>query len=62
MGRFLIRRFLESIPVVFGVSLLAFSIIHLIPGDPATAMLGERASEENIEAMRESMGLNKPLY
>ena len=62
MGRFLFRRLLEAIPVVIGVSILAFSIIHLIPGDPAVAMLGERASEENIEAMREALGLNKPLY
>ena len=62
MGRFLVRRLLESIPVIFGVSILAFSIIHLIPGDPATAMLGERASPESVEAIRERMGLNKPLY
>jgi len=61
MSRFIVRRTLEAIPVVIGVSILVFLLIHFIPGDPATAMLGERATEENVEAIREKLGLNKPL-
>jgi len=62
MTKFLARRLLESIPVIIGVSILVFLLIHFIPGDPALAMLGERASEENLEAIRERLGLNEPLY
>lgn len=50
------------IPVLLGVSLLAFSIIHLIPGDPARVILGERATEAAILALQEKLGLNQPLY
>jgi peptide/nickel transport system permease protein len=52
---------LEAIPVIIGVSILVFLLIHLIPGDPAVAMLGERATDENVEAIRERLGLNRPL-
>ena len=62
MTKFIIQRFLSSIPVIIGVSIMVFLLIHFIPGDPALAMLGERASPENVEAMRERLGLNKPLY
>jgi peptide/nickel transport system permease protein len=62
MATYVARRLIEAIPVVFGVSILVFLLIHLIPGDPAVAILGERATEENIQAMRERLGLNKPLY
>ncbi|MEQ8675838.1 MAG: ABC transporter permease [Aggregatilineales bacterium] len=61
MGKFLIRRLLESIPVLFGVSVLVFLLVHLIPGDPAIALLGERASPDSIAAINERLGLNKPL-
>ncbi len=61
MARFLARRTLEAIPVIVGVSILVFMLMHLIPGDPATAILGERATEENIQALRERLGLNKSL-
>lgn len=62
MAKYLARRIIESIPVVIGVSILVFMLLHLIPGDPATAMLGERATPENVDALRERLGLNKPLY
>lgn len=62
MASYLARRVLEAIPVILGVSILVFSLLHLIPGDPAVAILGERATEENVQAMRERLGLNKPLY
>lgn len=62
MAKYLARRLIEAIPVVFGVSVLVFMLLHLIPGDPALAILGERATEDNIEAVRERLGLNKPLH
>lgn len=62
MIKYLARRLIESIPVVVGVSVLVFMLLHLIPGDPATTILGERATEENVAALRERLGLNRPLY
>lgn len=62
MISYIIKRLLALIPVLVGVALVVFLIIHLIPGDPAQTMLGERASPEAIEHLRESMGLNEPLY
>ncbi len=61
MGRFVARRFLMLIPVLLGVSLVAFCIIQLSPGDPAQVMAGIEASEADIEMIREKFGLNKPL-
>jgi len=49
------------IPVLIGVSILSFSLIHLAPGDPALTIAGERASPQIINAIREKYGLNKPL-
>jgi len=62
MISYIIKRLLALIPVIIGVALVVFLIIHLIPGDPAQTMLGERATVESIERLRESMGLNQPLY
>jgi ABC-type dipeptide/oligopeptide/nickel transport system permease component len=59
--RFLVRRLLLTIPVIIGVATLVFSLIHLIPGDPAQAMLGDTASQKDVEELRERLGLNKPL-
>jgi len=56
------RRLAGLIPVLFGVSLLVFLIPRLVPGDPATIMLGERSSETNRERLREELGLNRPLF
>ncbi len=61
MGRYLGRRLLELIPVFFGVLLVVFAISHLTPGDPALVMLGERATPEALEHLREELGVNKPL-
>ena len=62
MTTYIIRRLFEAIPVLFGVSVLVFLFIHIIPGDPAVTLLGERASEENVTEIRERLGLNKPLF
>ena len=61
MGRFLLRRLLLTIPVLLGVATLVFSLIHLVPGDPVQAMLGESASPQDIADMRGRLGLDRPL-
>jgi len=58
---YIIKRLLWAIPTLLGVSVLVFSMVHLAPGDPALAMLGEHANKEAVHALREQMGLNKPL-
>jgi peptide/nickel transport system permease protein len=60
LTKFIIRRLLQTIPVLFGVSILVFSLMYLIPGDPAQMMAGEGASEQTLEQIRERLGLNKP--
>src|SRR5262245_6115324 len=59
--RFLLRRLVLTIPVLLGVATLVFSLIHLIPGDPAQAMLGEAAPPAEVEALRQRLGLDRPL-
>jgi ABC-type dipeptide/oligopeptide/nickel transport system permease component len=59
---FLVRRLLLTIPVLLGVATLVFSLIHLIPGDPVQAMLGESASPESVDELRSRLGLDRPLY
>lgn len=61
MGSFLARRLALSVPVLLGVATLVFSLIHLIPGDPAQAMLGETASPADVAALRSRLGLDRPL-
>lgn len=61
MRKFVIKRILSVIPVLFIVSVVIFSLVHLVPGDPATAMLGDLATEQDVEALRVRMGLDKPL-
>ncbi len=58
---FIPGRLLQSIPVVFGVTLLVFFMAHLLPGDPALAILGDKATAARIDALRTQMGLDKPL-
>ena len=58
---YLVRRLVLTIPVLLGVATLVFSLIHFIPGDPAQAMLGETAAQEDVDALREKLGLNRPL-
>ena len=61
MVLFVARRLALSIPVLLGVATLVFALIHLIPGDPAQAMLGEAASPADVEALRQRLGLHRPL-
>lgn len=61
MGSYILRRLLSMIPVLFIVSLIVFSLLHLTPGDPALSMLGEEATPESIAALRGELGLDDPL-
>ena len=59
--KFLVRRLLLTIPILFLVSVLTFSLIHLIPGDPARVILGQEATPEAYESLRTELGLDKPI-
>lgn len=61
MLRYIGRRLLLIIPVLIGVSLLVFLVLSLAPGDPVVSMLGANASEEDIQNLREELGINDPL-
>lgn len=60
MLSYTIRRLLMLIPVLIGMTIITFSIVHLIPGNPAQVILGETATLENIRELEENMGLNEP--
>ena len=62
MTAYVFRRLLGLIPVLFGVSLLIFAITRLIPGDPAVALLGQRATPQALEQLRTDLGLNQPMW
>jgi len=59
---FLRRRVVQMLPVLLGISLVTFFMIHLIPGDPARNMLGPRATPERIAELRQALGLDEPLW
>lgn len=58
----IVRRLLMLVPVLLGVSIVVFSIVHIIPGDPARIMAGVDASGEEIELIRRQLDLDKPVY
>ena len=62
MLKYIGRRILMMIPVIIGISFLIFAIMNLTPGDPARLMLGESASNEDVAALREEMGLNDNFF
>lgn len=59
---FITKRLMQTIPVIFGVTIVVFVIMQLVPGDPAVLLAGEGATKETIEALREQLGLHQPLY
>jgi peptide/nickel transport system permease protein len=61
MRTYILRRIVHMVPVLLGVMTVVFIALRLIPGDPAVALAGEKASAEQIERMREALGLNRPL-
>jgi ABC-type dipeptide/oligopeptide/nickel transport system permease component len=62
MLRHIIRRLLLAIPTLLAVFTIIFIIVRVAPGDPATAVLGDNASQQAVESLRERMGLNEPLW
>lgn len=62
MTQYIIRRFLQMIPITFGILTLVFSLIHMIPGDPARQIAGENARAEDVAAVRHALGLDQPLW
>src|SRR5262245_18181331 len=62
MGRYIARRLIATIPVLIGLSIILFCFVHLLPGDPATTILGQHATPERVAAMREYLGLDLPLW
>lgn len=61
LRRYLARRLLQMVPAIFMVVVLNFVLIHLTPGDPASALSGDHASAEHIEEVRRSYGLDRPI-
>lgn len=61
MLQFIVRRMLQLVPVLFGVSILVFSLMHITPGNPAHIIAGENAPEKTIQQIEERLGLNDPI-
>ena len=61
MGRFILFRAAASVPVLIGITIIVFVILSLIPGDPATAILGSYATPENVARLNAQLGLDRPL-
>lgn len=61
MGAYVLRRVAALIPVLLGISVVAFMLLQLVPGDPALALLGPMARPENLAELREALGLNEPI-
>ncbi|MEZ5778819.1 MAG: ABC transporter permease [Paracoccaceae bacterium] len=61
MGGYILKRLISAIPVLLGITIIVFLIMAMIPGDPATAILGSYATPENVEKLNRDLGLDKPL-
>lgn len=61
MGGYILKRLISAVPVLLGITVIVFLIMSLIPGDPATAILGSYATPENVEKLNRDLGLDKPL-
>ncbi|HEX3581454.1 MAG TPA: ABC transporter permease [Thermoanaerobaculia bacterium] len=62
MAQYIIRRLLQLIPITLGILTLIFSLIHMIPGDPAVQIAGEGARPEDVTAIRKALGLDQPVW
>lgn len=62
MTAYIIRNFLYTVLILLGVVTVTFCLLYVVPGDPARIMLGQRADVASVDAVREELGLNKPLY
>jgi len=61
-GQYILRRLVQMIPVVIGITIIIFAMLRAIPGDPALAVLGDKATDQKIAVVRRNMGLDKPIY
>lgn len=61
MSKYIVKRIIYFIPVLFGIVFLVYSIMYLAPGDPARMILGDKVPQAQVDALREEMGLNKPF-
>jgi len=62
MLNYALRRVILTIPILLGVSILVFAFVRALPGGPAIALLGERATEEDVQEIEEQLGLDEPIY
>lgn len=62
MARYIIKRLLITIPIIFCVAVLIFTVLYFTPGDPAIMICGQTATNEELEAMREVLGTNRPFF
>ena len=62
MYQYILKRVLMMFPVLLAVTIIVFSIVHLIPGDPVRLVVGEMASQQAYDRVRAELGLDKPLY
>ena len=61
MGGYILKRLVSAVPVLLGITVIVFLIMALIPGDPATAILGSYATPDNVEKLNRDLGLDKPM-
>lgn len=61
MTAYILKRLISLVPVLFGLSIIVFLVMAMIPGDPATAILGSYATSENVARINRDLGLDKPL-
>src|SRR5690606_5666471 len=61
MGAYILKRLISAIPVLLGITVIVFLIMAMIPGDPATAILGSYATPENVARLNRQLGLDRPL-
>ena len=62
MFSYIARNLIYSVVIIIGVLTVTFCLLYIVPGDPARMMLGQRADVASVEAVREELGLNKPVY
>jgi peptide/nickel transport system permease protein len=62
LTRYILKRIFSIVPVLFVVVIISFAIIHFIPGDPASMMLGDQATEQEVERLKGQLGLDLPIY
>lgn len=62
MASYILRRFMTALPVLLLITIIVFAVMQVLPGDPARMVLGQEATPQALEAMRERLGLNRPLH